>query len=532
MILKQGSQGEDVKKLQNALIEKGYDVGTSGADGIYGTRTASAVTAYQKANGLSVDGEAGEQTMGSLYGTATQSTAEQTENVGELSGVSKEVTDAMKTPFELSDSQKETQSKADNYRDAWTARANKPNIVDQSDWFTLKEGFTTPTSVLEADKYLSSQLKKIQRGRTSYSDSVEAMIEKIMNRESFSYDADTDPLFQQALASAMGNGKTAMQDTIGQASALTGGYGSTYATAAGNQAYQSFIEDAYNNLPEYYSMALSAYQNEGQDMYNQLGMLSDADAQEYQRMVNAYDATSQWRNQQYSDAYNLFRDAKTDALNSANLRLNENSQLVDNAYNIYADAQNRADTKYAQEYDNWTTEYNKALQMAQMLNTDWWNKTNMEYQKERDAVADSQWERQFALSQQAAARSGSSGSGSSRSSSGSSSSSSSLKSPTQKQMQDALEAANSGGKSAYNKYMASLPSNVDTDAIADYVWKYEDIRYTKTKDTWNWFGGIDHNDEVTDQYGTTYKIDNLGLSEEEKKALTKLKEGETYNHKR
>jgi hypothetical protein len=48
----------------------------------------------------------------------------------------------------------------------------------------------------------------------------------------------------------MNSGKSAMQDTIGQASALTGGYGSTYATSAGNQAYNAFIEDAYNNLPE------------------------------------------------------------------------------------------------------------------------------------------------------------------------------------------------------------------------------------------------------------------------------------------
>ena len=83
---------------------------------------------------------------------------------------------------------------------------------------------------------------------------------QIQNREDFEYDVDKDPLFQQALASAMNSGKTAMQDTIGQASALTGGYGSTYATSVGNQAYNAYIEDAYNNLPEYYNMALQAYQ--------------------------------------------------------------------------------------------------------------------------------------------------------------------------------------------------------------------------------------------------------------------------------
>ena len=40
---------------------------------------------------------------------------------------------------------------------------------------------------------------------------------------------------------------------------MTGGYGSTYATTAGNQAYNAFIEDAYDNLPQYYQMAMEAY---------------------------------------------------------------------------------------------------------------------------------------------------------------------------------------------------------------------------------------------------------------------------------
>ena len=69
--LRNGSTGSDVKKLQQALIDAGYDVGSSGADGIYGAKTKAAVTAYQKANGLSVDGIAGNQTLGSLYATPT-----------------------------------------------------------------------------------------------------------------------------------------------------------------------------------------------------------------------------------------------------------------------------------------------------------------------------------------------------------------------------------------------------------------------------------------------------------------------------
>ena len=59
-----GSKGNEVKTLQDQLRAAGYDPGIS--DGIYGKNTTSAVTEYQKAKGLTVDGIAGVQTLGSL----------------------------------------------------------------------------------------------------------------------------------------------------------------------------------------------------------------------------------------------------------------------------------------------------------------------------------------------------------------------------------------------------------------------------------------------------------------------------------
>ncbi len=64
-ILQKGSSGAEVTALQEALIELGYLSGT--ADGNYGKQTAAAVKAFQKANGLTVDGAAGEETQKLLY---------------------------------------------------------------------------------------------------------------------------------------------------------------------------------------------------------------------------------------------------------------------------------------------------------------------------------------------------------------------------------------------------------------------------------------------------------------------------------
>lgn len=257
--------------------------------------------------------------------------------------------------------------------------ASREDIISQAQWNALNKQFSVPSDVTKADAYLKSQLKQIQSGKTSFSDQVKDMMSQIQNREKFSYDVDADPLFQQALASAMNSGKSAMQDTIGQASALTGGYGSTYATTAANQAYNAFIEDAYNNLPQYYQMAMEAYQAEGDEMYRQLGMLSDADDREYSRMLNSYDATSQFRNQLFNEKYTLFRDSKTDAYNIANLQLSENAQLVNNAYNLYQASSDYANNLYERSYNEWADGVSQATQLAGMQNSDWWNQKDDDY---------------------------------------------------------------------------------------------------------------------------------------------------------
>ena len=64
--LRKNDSGNEVAQLQEALIELGYLSGK--ADGNYGAKTVEAVKAFQKANGLTSDGTAGEKTQKVLYG--------------------------------------------------------------------------------------------------------------------------------------------------------------------------------------------------------------------------------------------------------------------------------------------------------------------------------------------------------------------------------------------------------------------------------------------------------------------------------
>ena len=69
-VIRKGAKGDNVKALQILLIGRGYSCGCYGADGSFGTATDNAVRAFQKANGLTVDGICGPNTWNKLLGVS------------------------------------------------------------------------------------------------------------------------------------------------------------------------------------------------------------------------------------------------------------------------------------------------------------------------------------------------------------------------------------------------------------------------------------------------------------------------------
>ena len=59
-----GSEGDDVRAVQQALVNLGYTPGD--VDGIYGATTEAAVIAFQNASGLEADGIVGAETLAAL----------------------------------------------------------------------------------------------------------------------------------------------------------------------------------------------------------------------------------------------------------------------------------------------------------------------------------------------------------------------------------------------------------------------------------------------------------------------------------
>ena len=70
-----------------------------------------------------------------------------------------------------------------------------------------------------------------------YSTQISDLLNSIQSSK-FNYNFNADPLYTQYKEQYQRQGQKAMMDTVGNVSALTGGYGNSYATTAGSEAYQ------------------------------------------------------------------------------------------------------------------------------------------------------------------------------------------------------------------------------------------------------------------------------------------------------
>ncbi len=368
--IRYGSSGADVKKLQEKLNSAGYKLDV---DGQFGSKTQSAVRDYQSKNGLTVDGIVGTNTWGSLTGGTTKNT------------VSK------------STSQK-TKSKK-------TTTTDRPTYK-KSDALTA------------AEKQLAEfEAQKPAEFSSQYTEKLDALVDKILGGEPFSYDVSEDALYDLYKEKYVNRGKMAMADTAAQAAALTGGYGSSYGTTAAQQTYQQYLTELNDIVPELHDRAYQKHLNEKAADKENLAIIQGLEESDYGR----------------------YRDEMGDYLTERDYLYGKTSDMSEEEYQ-----------KYLQLVNNWENDrtFNENVRQYD---------EQMAYQKERDAVQDDQWERTFALQQAAAARSGGSGGGGS--------SGSEYKTPEDYMYDEALAAYEEGGEQALNAYVAKYPAYDITDLM-------------------------------------------------------------------
>ncbi len=141
----------------------------------------------------------------------------------------------------------------------------------------------------------------------TYEGQLNDLFDRIQNREKFSYDVNEDPLYQSYKDQYIQNGKLAMKDTMGQAAALTGGYGSTYGQQVGQQTYDAYLQNLSAVIPQLYGMAYGRYQDEGdnlKDLYGLVGQRRDNEYGEYRDRMGDWEYGQQLAAAREAEAYN------------------------------------------------------------------------------------------------------------------------------------------------------------------------------------------------------------------------------------
>ncbi len=111
----------------------------------------------------------------------------------------------------------------------------------------------------------------------------QSLLDQINNRKEFSYNFNDDALYNMYKDKYTQQGRMAMKDTMGQAAALTGGYGSSYGQAVGQQAYDRQLQSLNDVIPQLYGQAFNVYQEEGNQLQNRYGMANDLVAEDWNR---------------------------------------------------------------------------------------------------------------------------------------------------------------------------------------------------------------------------------------------------------
>lgn len=247
-----GSTGDAVKRLQSLLNQKGYGLDE---DGIFGAKTRSAVRDYQQKNGLLTDGIAGNQTWGHLLAAPVTPGASTGKQV--LSGVSDETADRLA----------QLEAGYTPSADTETALSRWESVLD-----------TAP------EDYVSG-----------FDQQLAQLYDRITHRDPFSYDPAADSGYLSAARQYARQGRAAMADTMGQAAALTGGYGSSYAQSVGQQAYGEYLQDLAELAGRREEVAYDRWLAEGQRMEDRYDLLQQQEKTAYDRWL---DRQQDWQRQE------------------------------------------------------------------------------------------------------------------------------------------------------------------------------------------------------------------------------------------
>lgn len=208
---------------------------------------------------------------------------------------------------------------------------------------------TTPDEIMSwNENYNKSNPKKSYKDQ--YDPQIDALLKEILNRDDFSYNAMNDPLYQQYVQMYRREGDRAMRETMAEAAAGAGGM-NTYAITAAQQANNYYNSQLNDKIPELYQLAYEMYLKDKESKVQDLGILQNMDATQYERYR---DTINDW----YEDknfAYGAFQDAVA----QGNLQTNfDYNAMLDDRNFAYNDMWANKEWDYNDYWKNKEFDYN------------------------------------------------------------------------------------------------------------------------------------------------------------------------------
>ena len=190
-------------------------------------------------------------------------------------------------------------------------KANKK--LSELDKFEYSDDAGLKKLYKEADKDYNSWINNPEKyGYNAYSGDVDSLFNQLMNQEKFSYDPKTDKLFQMYKEQYQNMGQRAMQNQMGAASALSGGYNSSAAQTSSQNAYRGFLNALSKRAGETYQNAVDRYRYNQQNLLDKFGAARDMNNSGNE----AYWKGADIRNQKANSAYNAYNDERNFQYNS------------------------------------------------------------------------------------------------------------------------------------------------------------------------------------------------------------------------
>lgn len=192
---------------------------------------------------------------------------------------------------------------------------------------------------------------------------IQEMITGILNREDFSYDPATDPLYQNYRKQYAREGQRATQDALGAAAAASGGIPSSYASTAAGQAGNYYAAQMTDMIPELYQLAYNQYLNDYQMDLSDLGVVQGQEATDYGRYQDQLAQYNADRNLAYDQWLNGFNMINSNLQNAMTMNDMEWQQYL-TQLNQYNTDRNFAYGQLLDEIDSQTNERNEAINNA------------------------------------------------------------------------------------------------------------------------------------------------------------------------